>query len=105
MQVGEEDASVYTRFRELCSLFDLPEDFEQRPLHTLSSGELKKVHIAKVLAGNHRILFLDEPLNYMDVYFKTQLETALADDTLTIVFVEHNEEFGRRIANKVVVLQ
>lgn len=86
-------------------MFDLPEDFEQRSLHTLSSGELKKVHIAKVLAGNHRILFLDEPLNYMDVYFKAQLETALADDTLTIVFVEHNEEFGRRIANKVVVLQ
>jgi len=105
LQAGGEEAFVYARFRELCSLFDLPEDFEQRPLHTLSCGERKKVHIAKVLAGNHRILFLDEPLNYMDVYFKAQLETALADNTLTIVFVEHNEEFGRRIANKVVALQ
>ena len=40
----------------------------------------------------------------MDVYFKVQLENALADEELTLIFVEHNEEFGKRIANKVVEL-
>ena len=71
----------------------------------LSGGQQQRVAIARTLALNPDIILFDEPLNYMDVYFKAQLETALADDTLTIVFVEHNEEFGRRIANKVVVLQ
>lgn len=94
----------YGRFKELCMLFDLPADFERRPLETLSSGELKKVDIARVLAEKHQILFLDEPLNYMDVQFKAQLEEALSEEELTIVFVEHNEEFGERIANKVVEL-
>ena len=40
----------------------------------------------------------------MDVQFKMQLETALMDEELTLVFVEHNEEFGKRIANKVIEL-
>ena len=104
LQTGEDDQIIYTRFKELCNLFDLPEDFEQRPLETLSSGELKKLDIAKTLARSHQLLLLDEPLNYMDVYFKAQLETALLDDELTLVFVEHNEEFGERIANKVLEL-
>lgn len=103
-QMSKDYHEVYARFRDLCRLFDLPEDFERRPLETLSSGELKKVDIARTLAGNHHILFLDEPLNYMDVQFKMQLETALMDEELTLIFVEHNEEFGKRIANKVIEL-
>ena len=94
----------YRRFKELCMLFDVPSDFERRPLETLSSGELKKVDIARTLAEHHQILFLDEPLNYMDVQFKAQLEEALADEKLTLVFVEHNEEFGERVANRVIEL-
>jgi len=84
--------------------FDLPPDIFNRPLTTLSSGELKKVDIAKTLSENHQILFLDEPLNYMDVNFKAQLCEALSDEALTIVFVEHNEVFGERLATRVVEL-
>ena len=71
---------------------------------TLSGGERKKVDVARVLAGNYQVLFLDEPLNYMDVYFKMQLEQALAKEELTIIFVEHNEEFGESVANKILQL-
>lgn len=104
LQEDEDYQTIYTKFMELCKLFDLPEDFECRPLETLSSGELKKVDIAKTLARQHRLLFLDEPLNYMDVYFKAQLESALQKDELTLIFVDHNEEFGNKIANKVLDL-
>lgn len=104
LKEGEDFQTVYDKFMELCNLFDLPEDFVERPLETLSSGERKKVDVARVLSGNHQVLFLDEPLNYMDVYFKAQLEQALADEELTLVFVEHNEDFGRKIANKILEL-
>lgn len=104
LKEGEDYRAVHAKFKELCRLFDLPEDFEQRPLETLSSGELKKVDIARTLAASHQVLFLDEPLNYMDVQFKFQLETALLDEELTLLFVEHNEEFGNKIANKVLEL-
>ena len=102
--VKEGIQADYRRFKELCMLFDVPQDFERRPLETLSSGELKKVDIARKLAEHHQILFLDEPLNYMDVQFKNQLEAALSEEELTLVFVEHNEEFGERVANRVIEL-
>ena len=103
---GEFSASLREnrKFKELCMLFDVPPDFERRPLETLSSGELKKVDIARTLAEHHQILFLDEPLNYMDVNFKTQLEEALSDEDLTMVFVEHNESFGEKFANQIIEL-
>ncbi len=105
-QSGELPVSLREnrRFKDLCMLFDLPPDSLRRPLETLSSGELKKMDIAKTLSENHQILFLDEPLNYMDVNFKAQLEKALSDEDLTIVFVEHNEAFGERLATQVVEL-
>lgn len=102
--VKEGIQADYRRFKELCMLFDVPPDFERRPLETLSSGELKKVDIARTLAEHHQILFLDEPLNYMDVQFKTQLEVALSEEELTLVFVEHNEEFGERLATRIIEL-
>ena len=102
--VKEGIQADYRRFKELCMLFDVPPDFERRPMETLSSGELKKVDIARTLAEHHQILFLDEPLNYMDVQFKAQLEAALSEEELTLVFVEHNEEFGKRVANRVIEL-
>ena len=95
---------IYKRFLELCYQFDLPEDFDKRPIETLSSGEVKKVDIARSLSTNQQVIFWDEPLNYMDVYFKGQLERALSDNDITIVFVEHNEDFARKVANKIVQL-
>ena len=40
----------------------------------------------------------------MDVQFKTQLEVALSEEELTLVFVEHNEEFGERLATRIIEL-
>ena len=95
---------TYAKFLDLCYQFDLPEDFDKRPIETLSSGEIKKVDIARSLSTNQQVIFMDEPLNYMDVYFKSQLEKSLTDKDITIVFVEHNEAFARQVANKIVQL-
>lgn len=87
-----------------CVLFDLPEDFLERPLETYSSGELKKVDIARALSEENDVIFLDEPLNYMDVYFREQLEKAILEYKPTIVFVEHDVRFGEIVSNKVIEL-
>lgn len=99
-----EYEEVYGKFLEYCGLFDLPEDFINRPLETLSSGELKKVDIARVLSMKEQLLLLDEPLNFMDVNFKAQLEKTLKESDLSILFVEHNEEFGYQVANRILQL-
>lgn len=95
---------VYQRFLELCGYFELSENFLERPLETYSSGELKKINIARALAENHHIILFDEPLNYMDTYFSEQLEKAILEYEPTIIFVEHDSYFGKAIATKTIQL-
>lgn len=95
---------VYKRFLELCDHFELPENFLERPLETYSSGELKKINIARALAEDHHIILFDEPLNYMDTYFSEQLEKAILEYEPTIIFVEHDSYFGKAIATKTIQL-
>lgn len=91
---------VYTRFLELCDYFELPESFLERPLETFSSGEVKKVNIARTLAEENHMILFDEPLNYMDTYFSEQLEQAILKYKPTMLFVEHDDYFGKRIATR-----
>lgn len=87
-------------FQSICQCFDVPQDYLERPIETYSNGERKKVDIARALSQNMNIVFLDEPLNYMDVYFREQLEEALLNCSAAIVFVEHDERFGENVATK-----
>lgn len=91
-------------WHELCLSFDLPEDFLNRPIETYSSGEIKKLEFARALSLPSNILFLDEPLNYMDIYFRKQLEKAILKYKPTMIFVEHDEWFGKSIANRIIEL-
>lgn len=92
------------RFYSLCNIFDIPENFRNKPLETYSNGELKKLDIARALSCNNQLLLLDEPLNYMDVYFREQLEMAILLYKPTLVFVEHDKRFGENIASKRIEL-
>lgn len=89
-------------FLSFCDMFDLPDNFLTRPLETYSSGELKKVDIARTLSEGNDILFFDEPLNFMDVFFREQLERAILEYEPTIVFVEHDSRFGSNVSNRVI---
>lgn len=99
-----EQKEQWEHFLELCHCFDLPEDFLTRPLETYSSGEQKKIDIARALSEPNQVLFLDEPLNYMDTYFREQLEAAILAYTPTLIFVEHEERFGKNVATRVLEL-
>lgn len=99
-----ESAGNYEGFLALCDYFELPEGFLDRPLETYSSGELKKVNIARALSGDNHIILFDEPLNYMDTYFAEQLEKAILTYKPTMMFVEHDSYFGKAVATKIIEL-
>lgn len=92
------------RFVDICHLLDISHDTMQRPLETLSSGEQKKIDIARALASPSHVLLLDEPLNFCDICFREQLEKAILTYQPTIVFVEHDEWFGKNVATKEINL-
>lgn len=104
LQSIEDFTELYNKFRELCEVFELPKDYENRPLETLSSGELKKINIARMLVHDNQLLLLDEPLNYMDITFRKQLGNAIIGNIITTIFVEHDQVFGEYIATRVINL-
>lgn len=91
-------------FDRACDAFDLPKDMYSRPLETFSSGELRKIDLARALSQPSDVLILDEPLNYMDYMFKLQLRKALVEQMVTLIFVEHDREFGKAVATKTLYL-
>ncbi|WMJ88225.1 ribosomal protection-like ABC-F family protein [Anaerocolumna sp. MB42-C2] len=92
------------KFKTLCEYLDIDEETLKRPIETFSSGEVKKIETARALALDNQLILMDEPLNYMDIYFREQLEKAIITYQPTIVFVEHDERFGYNVANKIIDL-
>lgn len=79
------------------------EDFE-RKLEDYSEGMKKKVLIAKSLSEEAHLYVWDEPLNYIDIFSRIQIEEVLLEYKPTIIFVCHDEAFCNHVATKVVSL-
>ncbi|UQZ87951.1 Lsa family ABC-F type ribosomal protection protein [Deltaproteobacteria bacterium Smac51] len=78
--------------------------FEKRQfegdLSTFSGGEKKKVLIAASLCTPAHLYIWDEPLNFIDVISRMQIEKLILDYKPTMLIVEHDQEFLKNIAAK-----
>ena len=79
-------------------------DFEKE-ISDFSEGQKKKVLIAKSISESANIYVWDEPLNYIDIVTKVQIEEAILKYAPTIIFVEHDDVFIEKVATKVVSLE
>ena len=83
-------------------------DFErvqfEKDMAEFSGGQKKKVLIAKSLCEESNLLVWDEPLNFVDVISRMQIEALLLSCQPTILFVEHDRVFTEKIATKFVSL-
>ena len=70
----------------------------------LSEGQKKKVLIAKSLCEEANLYVWDEPLNYIDVISRIQIEEMLKSENITLIFVEHDSAFIKNLATKIVKL-
>ena len=64
----------------------------------------KKVLIAKSISESANIYIWDEPLNYIDILTRIQIEEAILKYEPTMIFVEHDETFIKKVATKIVKL-
>jgi iron complex transport system ATP-binding protein len=104
---------------ELMQFFDVTE-FEGRDYQTLSGGERQRVNFARVLAqlwrpatangseSRRRLLFLDEPLTFLDIrhqidFMKKVRQFTEAPDVVTVGVV-HDLNLAARFADQVVLL-
>ena len=75
-----------------------------KPMEDFSEGQKKKVLIAKSLCEKAHLLIWDEPLNFIDVISRIQLEELLTECAPTILFVEHDRRFVENVATKIIKL-
>lgn len=70
----------------------------------LSEGQKKKVLIARSLCEKAHLHVWDEPLNFIDVISRMQIEELIQKYKPTMLFVEHDDFFCSKIATKEVLL-
>lgn len=67
-----------------------------------SEGQKKKVLIAGSLCEKAHLYIWDEPLNYIDIFSRMQIEQLIKDFSPTMILVEHDEAFRRETAARAV---
>jgi lincosamide and streptogramin A transport system ATP-binding/permease protein len=76
----------------------------EKDISAFSGGQKKKVLIAKSLCEKVHLHIWDEPLNFIDIISRMQIEELLLEYSSTMLFVEHNSEFCKNIATKFIEL-
>ena len=101
-QINDINESVFKAM--LVKMGFSKKDFDTN-IQDMSEGQKKKVLIAKSISEQANIYIWDEPLNYIDILTREQIEDAILTCKPTIIFVEHDERFIEKIATKIIKLK
>jgi ATPase subunit of ABC transporter with duplicated ATPase domains len=90
--------------RTLAGAFQFSGDDIDKKVRALSGGEKTRLVLARMLFDPPNFLVLDEPTNHLDLMTKETLIAALMDFEGTMLFVSHDRNFLRGLANRVLEL-
>ncbi len=93
-----------TIFKTVLRQLDFDRNQFEKDISEFSAGQKKKVLLAKSLSEPAHIFLWDEPLNYIDVFSRLQIEELILKYQATMIFIEHDKLFQEKIATKVVRL-
>ena len=100
----EERGLEESLFCALLRQLDLERAQFAKPVETFSEGQKKKILLAASLLTPAHLYIWDEPLNYIDVFSRMQIEEVITMCNPTMLIVEHDSQFREKIATKVVDL-
>ena len=83
---------------------DFPRVQFEKDMANWSAGQKKKALIACSLCESAHLYLWDEPLNYLDVWSRMQIEQLLLAFQPTLLFVEHDETFRQTVATRQIEL-
>jgi len=104
--VRREERAMQDAAMELLAFLELT-SVAHHPAAGLPFGTLKRVELARAMAGRPRLLLLDEPaggLNHEEVAALATLVRAIRDRAVTVLLVEHHMSLVMKVSNRVVVL-
>ena len=100
-RVREIDESL---FKAILHKLDFSKTQFEKDMCEYSAGQKKKVLIAASLCERTHLHIWDEPMNYIDVLSRMQLEDLLMTYRPTLLFVEHDQRFCEKIATGTILL-
>lgn len=74
----------------------------QKPMENFSEGQKKKVLLAGSLLTPAHLYIWDEPLNYIDIFSRMQIEEMILEYQPTMLIVDHDMRFREQIATRIV---
>ena len=98
-----EDRDAVSRAMELADIVHLA----GRPATSLSGGEYMSVHLARLMAGEHRILLADEPITSLDPQHQFKALNTLRDTTahgVGVVIVLHDLTLAARYCDRIIII-
>lgn len=100
----EESQIDETLFKAILRKLDFSREQFEKPLESYSGGQKKKVLLARSLCQPAHLYVWDEPLNFLDLYAREQIEALILAHCPTMIFVEHDAVFCERIGTRAIPL-
>ena len=101
---AEKEGIDESLFKSILRKLDFERSQFDKDMKYFSQGQKKKVLIAKSLCEEAHLYIWDEPLNYIDVFSRMQIESLILKHNPTMIFVEHDKKFSNAIATKIISL-
>lgn len=101
---AEQNGLNESLFKALLRKLDFSRVQFDKNIEDFSEGQKKKVLIAASLCQEAHLYIWDEPLNFIDVYSRVQIEELILTYSPTMILVEHDKYFTERIATDYIEL-
>ncbi|MDF2567158.1 MAG: yheS 5 [Oscillospiraceae bacterium] len=97
---AEENQIDESLFKAILRKLDFSRIQFEKNMEDYSGGQKKKVLLAKSLCEEAHLFIWDEPLNFIDVLSRIQIEELIMAHQPTMLFVEHDISFVRAVATE-----
>ncbi|CAG9620333.1 Lsa family ABC-F type ribosomal protection protein [Sutcliffiella rhizosphaerae] len=101
----EEHEIDETLFKSILRKMDFDRIQFEKDISHYSGGQKKKLLIAKSLCEKAHLYIWDEPLNFIDIYSRMQIEELIQSFNPTMIMVEHDKAFQQSIATKTISVE
>ena len=102
--LAEERGLDRTQFFTVLRKLDFSRPMLERDMAEYSAGQQKKLLLAASLCQSAHLYVWDEPLNYIDLFSRIQMEELILEYQPTMLLVEHDRAFCGRLGTDVLVL-